>query len=75
MSSSPFSVSDLFFSGVGFEMKILIADGERRVLLLWDAAGQERQVLFIVLWVLLRFVQTSHVKNKHGWSSCCGSVG
>ena len=33
------------FSGVDFQMKMLIVDGEQTVLQLWDTAGQERQVL------------------------------
>lgn len=37
------------FSGVDFQMKMLIVDGERTVLQLWDTAGQERQVLSPVL--------------------------
>lgn len=36
-------------SGVDFQMKTLIVDGERTVLQLWDTAGQERQVLFLGL--------------------------
>lgn len=42
ISCSPLSYS---FSGVDFQMKTLIVDGERTVLQLWDTAGQERQVL------------------------------
>ncbi|XP_011912384.1 PREDICTED: ras and EF-hand domain-containing protein [Cercocebus atys] len=38
-SCSPLSCS---FSGVDFQMKTLIVDGERTVLQLWDTAGQER---------------------------------
>lgn len=36
-------------SGVDFQMKTLIVDGERTVLQLWDTAGQERQVIFFGL--------------------------
>lgn len=34
----------LCFSGVDFQMKRLIVDGEPTVLQLWDTAGQERLV-------------------------------
>lgn len=34
-----------FFSGVDFQMKRLIVDGEPTVLQLWDTAGQERLVI------------------------------
>lgn len=49
------------FSGVDFQMKTLIVDGERTVLQLWDTAGQERQALFLTLQALLRFAQTGFV--------------
>lgn len=35
----------LFISGVDFQMKRLIVDGEPTVLQLWDTAGQERLVI------------------------------
>lgn len=35
---------EFFFSGVDFQMKRLIVDGEPTVLQLWDTAGQERLV-------------------------------
>lgn len=38
------SLCTLFFSGVDFQMKRLIVDGEPTVLQLWDTAGQERLV-------------------------------
>ena len=49
------------FSGVDFQMKMLIVDGEQTVLQLWDTAGQERQVLSPELWILLGFAWTSLV--------------
>jgi len=33
----------VFFSGVDFQMKKLLVDGERTTLQIWDTAGQERQ--------------------------------
>lgn len=41
----------LFFSGVDFQMKRLIVDGEPTVLQLWDTAGQERLV-FLCTYVI-----------------------
>lgn len=39
----------LSFSGVDFQMKRLIVDGEPTVLQLWDTAGQERLVILSAL--------------------------
>jgi len=36
------------FSGVDFQMKRLIVDGEPTVLQLWDTAGQERLVILYI---------------------------